>query len=72
LIKSFDEDKDLQVLNGRFGPYISLGKKNFKIPKDLKPEELSFEKCMEIIEATPDKPAGAKRKFVPKGKNSKK
>jgi DNA topoisomerase I len=72
LIKSFDEDKDLQVLNGRFGPYISLGKKNFKIPKDLKPEELSFEKCMEIINSTPDKPAGAKRKFVPKGKNSKK
>ncbi|WP_234408890.1 topoisomerase C-terminal repeat-containing protein [Marinilabilia salmonicolor] len=33
-IKSFEEDKDVQVLNGRWGPYISYKKKNYKIPKD--------------------------------------
>jgi len=49
LIKSFAENPDLQILNGRFGPYISLGKENYKIPKDKEPTSLTFEECMEII-----------------------
>ncbi len=48
-IKSFDEDADLQILNGRWGPYISYQKKNYKIPKDTEPKELSFEDCMKLI-----------------------
>ena len=38
------------ILNGRFGPYISYEKKNFKIPKPLKAEELTQEECQTIIE----------------------
>jgi DNA topoisomerase-1 len=51
LIKSFKENEELQVLNGRFGPYISLGKENFKIPKDKEPTSLTYEECMEIVKA---------------------
>ena len=48
-IKQFDEEPDLQVLNGRYGPYISFKKKNFRIPKGTEPKELSLEDCREII-----------------------
>jgi DNA topoisomerase-1 len=48
-IKQFDEEPGLQVLNGRYGPYISFQKKNYRIPKGQKPEELSLEECREII-----------------------
>ena len=54
VIKKFDEDAELQVLNGRWGPYIKHGKKNYKIPKTTKAEELSFEDCMKIIESAPE------------------
>jgi len=49
-IKQFDEEPDLLVLNGRYGPYISFKKKNYRIPKSRKPEELTLEECREIIE----------------------
>ena len=49
IIKKFDEDADLQVLNGRYGPYIAYKKSNYKIPKKMKPEELSLEDCRKII-----------------------
>ena len=63
IIKEFDDQPGLQILNGRYGPYITFNKKNYKIPKSKKPEELSLKECMEIIEKTPDKPArGKKRK----------
>lgn len=47
-IKVFDNG--ITVLNGRFGPYIKYDKKNFKIPKTLKAEELTQEECLAIIE----------------------
>jgi DNA topoisomerase-1 len=56
-IKQFDEEPDLLILNGRYGPYISFKKKNYRIPKSRKPEELSLEDCREIIEK-----AGSKSK----------
>ncbi|TLX70956.1 type I DNA topoisomerase [Labilibacter sediminis] len=48
-IKSYDEDPEVQILNGRWGPYISYQKKNYKIPKDTDPKELSFEDCQKLI-----------------------
>ena len=57
LIKRFDENPDIQVLNGRFGPYIVAGKKNVKIPKGEEPADLTLERCLELAAATPDKPA---------------
>ena len=49
-IKQFEEEPGLLVLNGRYGPYISFNKKNYRIPKSRKPEELTLEECREIIE----------------------
>jgi DNA topoisomerase-1 len=48
-VKQFEEEPDLQILNGRYGPYIKFKKKNFRIPKGVKPEDLTLEECREII-----------------------
>jgi len=55
VIKLFPEDNDLQILNGRWGPYIHYQKENFRIPKNVKPEELTKEQCIEIIEKSKEK-----------------
>lgn len=55
-IKSFTE-QGIEILNGRFGPYIKMGKKNFKIPKGKDPASLDLETVLKIIEDSPDKPA---------------
>ncbi len=49
LIKEFSEDKDLKILNGKWGAYITYKKKNYKIPKKSKAKDLTFENCMQII-----------------------
>lgn len=53
-IKSFEEDPDIQVLNGRWGPYIKKGKDNFKIPKGKEAETLTYAETIEIIENQPE------------------
>ncbi len=53
-IKSFEENPEIQILNGRWGPYIKLGKDNFKIPKGKEAESLTYAETLEIIEAQPD------------------
>jgi len=50
IIKQFEEEPELLVLNGRYGPYISFKKKNYRIPKSRKPQELTLEECREILE----------------------
>jgi DNA topoisomerase-1 len=52
IIKAFAEEPELQVLNGRYGPYIAYKKENYKIPKSQKPEELTLELCKQIIDGT--------------------
>ena len=54
-IKVFDENPNVQVLNGRYGPYIKVGKKNIKIPKGTEPASLTLEQCLELAEKAPDK-----------------
>ncbi|SHF94383.1 DNA topoisomerase-1 [Mariniphaga anaerophila] len=54
VIKVFDEEPELRVLNGRWGPYISFQKKNYKIPKKVNAEELTLEDCRKIIEEAPE------------------
>ena len=62
IIKIFDEEPELQVLNGRFGPYIKFEKSNFKIPKGTDPKELTIEDCKKIIaEGGKDKKGKAKK-----------
>lgn len=51
LISSFTSGEHaVQVLNGRWGPYISVGKQNFKIPKGTEAKNLTLEECMELIQ----------------------
>ncbi|OHC02412.1 MAG: DNA topoisomerase I [Planctomycetes bacterium RIFCSPLOWO2_12_FULL_40_19] len=54
-IKSFDENPDVQVLNGRYGPYIKVGKKNVRIPKDKEPKDLTLKECLNLAENAPEK-----------------
>ena len=62
-IKSFDENPEVQVLNGRYGPYIKVGKKNVKIPKDQEPKDLTLKECLDLAEKAPERKArGGKRK----------
>ena len=65
ILATYSEEPGLQVLNGRFGPYIAFNKKNYKIPKGTDAASLSLEQCREIIakqdaEPTSKKPARRK------------
>ena len=67
LISNFDGNPLVQVLNGRYGPFIQVtppkGKKiNVKIPKDLEPKELTREKCLELMENQPKSKYNRKKK----------
>ena len=67
-IHTFDDDEPtIQVLQGRWGPYIKMEKKNYKIPKDIDAEGLDREKCIHIIENQPKKKK-AKAKVKTKAK----
>lgn len=61
IIKTFDEDKSMQLLNGRYGAYLKIGKNNFKLPKDAVPEDLTYEQCIEISKNQPEKKKGARK-----------
>ena len=68
-LKKFEEEPELEILNGRYGPYISYQKKNYKIPKSVKkPEELSLEEARKIIEDAEKNPAPAKKRGAAKKK----
>jgi DNA topoisomerase I len=54
IIREFPE-AGVQVLNGRYGPYITDGKKNGKIPKDRDPKSLTLEECQALIAAAPER-----------------
>jgi DNA topoisomerase-1 len=61
-IKRFEEELDLEILNGRFGPYISYQGANYRLPKTIaKPEELTLEDCKKIIAEAGEKSTGTKR-----------
>jgi len=60
-IKSFAEEPDLFVLNGKYGPYIKKGKSNYKIPKGTVAEDLELKDCLEIIENQPKKTRGKRK-----------
>ena len=65
LIKTFPEDADLQVLNGRWGPYIAYKKNNYKLPKGTNAPELTYEEVLKIIadqDAKPAKPRAVRKK----------
>lgn len=59
IIKEFSENAEMQLLNGRYGAYLKIGKKNYKLPKDVEPADLSYEECVHISE---NQPKGRKKK----------
>ena len=66
IIKVFEEE-GIEVLNGRYGPYITDGSKNAKIPKDKDPKTLTIEECQAAIAAAPER-RGRKKKAAAKKK----
>ncbi|WP_158994990.1 type I DNA topoisomerase [Mucilaginibacter sp. L196] len=68
LIKAFDEDPTVKILNGRWGPYIEFGKQNVKIPKDKQPLDLTFEECKALAAADEKAPKKGAKKFAKKKK----
>ena len=60
-IKKFEEDPEMEILKGRFGPYISYQKANYRIPKTVTdPTVLTLEDCKKIIAEAGEKPAAKK------------
>jgi DNA topoisomerase I len=55
VIKVFDENPEVKILNGRWGPYIVVGKQNVKIPKGKEPKDLTLSECLELSAAAPEK-----------------
>jgi DNA topoisomerase-1 len=62
IIQQFEGEETISVLNGRYGPYISFGKKNYKIPKGKDPAKLTLEECTKIIEDQDKKPSTRRKK----------
>jgi DNA topoisomerase-1 len=73
VIADFGVD-NIQVLNGRYGPYITDGKKNAKVPKDREPKSLTLEECRTLLAAAPERGKGrfgrGRRGAPPPGKTS--
>lgn len=70
IIQTFEEEPGLIVQHGRYGPYISFEKQNYKIPKTVKPEELTLEDVRKIIAETEPSKSRAKAKTTKAKANS--
>ncbi len=70
IIQDF-EDEGIQVLNGRYGPYITDKSKNARVPKDRDPKSLTLEECKELLAAAPER-RGRKKKVAKKAAAKKK
>ena len=69
-LKNFDENPDLEVMNGRYGPYLVYKGENFRLPKSMheRAAVLTYKECMDFIQAQEDKPkaVAGKRRFARK------
>lgn len=66
-LKKFEEDPEMEILNGRYGPYISYQSANYRIPKSVThPENLTLEACKKIIADAAEKPATTKKRTTRK------
>ena len=63
IIKTFEEEPRLQILNGRYGPYIAFEKKNYKIPENVEPRDLDLPTCFKVIELQKMKGETKKTRF---------
>ena len=71
IILDFEED-GIQVLNGRYGPYITNKAKNAKVPKDREPKSLTLEECKELLAAAPERGRRGRKKVAKKKAATKK
>lgn len=55
-LKTFEEDAKMEVMNGRYGPYVAYDGKNYRMPKSLydKASELTYEQCLDIVKNAPE------------------
>jgi len=65
LIKNFEEE-GIQILKGRYGPYITNKAKNARVPKDRDPASLTLEECIELLAAAPERGRRGKKKTAKK------
>ena len=65
------EEEGIQVLNGRYGPYITNKKKNARVPKDREPRSLTLEECQELLAAAPERGRRGKKKTTKKAAKKK-
>jgi len=74
IINTFETDDGttVQVLNGRYGPYITNGSKNARVPKDAEPAGLTREQCLQLLAAAPERKRGGKKAAAKKTAASKK
>ncbi len=73
VVKTFDENPDARILNGRYGIYIAYKGKNYKIPKTVEnPAELTLDQVMSIIESEPERPAKSRASKTTKSATSRK
>ena len=71
IIRDFEEE-GVQVLNGRYGPYITDKKKNARVPKDREPASLTLDECKELLAAAPARGRRGKKKAAKKSSSKKK
>jgi len=74
LLKTFAEDENVQIINGRFGPYLKSGNLNFKLPKGAKADDISWPDAQQIMEEQMEQATkkAASRKPAPKKAPAKK
>jgi DNA topoisomerase-1 len=74
LIKTFTEDENVQIIRGRFGPYLKSGNLNFKLPKGSEPSEITWAEAQQIMEEQMEQATkkAASRKPSPKKAATKK
>ncbi len=64
-IKEFPENPAVKVVNGQYGPYLAVGKRNVKIPKDIDPATLTLEDCLKLAGDDPTSTKGSAKKAAP-------
>ncbi len=62
IIKQFD-GSSIQILKGKYGPYVTDGKKNANVPKGKAPEDLTLDECTVLVDQAPNKKGGGKQVF---------
>jgi len=60
VLRTFAEDAELSILNGRWGPYIKYKKENYKIPKSADPKTITYKECLTLINNPPARKKGKK------------